>query len=46
VLLPWRAPSLAYDEATGEYRIRYDDNEFEDVTLPDDTVRYEMATMA
>ncbi len=36
----------SYDEATGEYRIRYDDNEFEDVTLPDDTVRYEMATMA
>ena len=33
----------SYDQATGQHTIRYDDKEFELVTLPEDTVRYEMA---
>ena len=36
----------SYDAATGVHRIRYDDGEFEDVQLPDKTVRYEAATLA
>ena len=36
----------SFDAATGFHRIRYDDGEFEDVQLPDKTVRYEAATLA
>jgi hypothetical protein len=36
----------SYDEATGVHTILYDHGVLEEVTLPDDTVRYEMATMA